>query len=46
MVFVTGGSFSAATTDFLAEVPNPRLEKPFDPEKLVYLVASRVKRAP
>jgi signal transduction histidine kinase/CheY-like chemotaxis protein len=34
MVFLTGGAFTARARTFLAEVPNPRLEKPFDPKSL------------
>jgi ligand-binding sensor domain-containing protein/signal transduction histidine kinase/CheY-like chemotaxis protein len=34
MVFVTGGAYTPAAMSFLERVPNPRLEKPFDPEKL------------
>ena len=30
MVFMTGGAFTPAARAFLARVPNPRLEKPFD----------------
>jgi PAS domain S-box-containing protein len=30
VVFMTGGSFTDATRVFLAEVPNPTLDKPFD----------------
>ncbi len=29
-VFLTGGAFTAKTREFLHDVPNPRLEKPFD----------------
>jgi signal transduction histidine kinase/CheY-like chemotaxis protein len=34
MVFVTGGAYTPAAQSFLERVPNPRLEKPFDPENL------------
>jgi CheY-like chemotaxis protein len=34
MVFLTGGAFTARARTFLSEVPNPRLEKPFDPKSL------------
>jgi signal transduction histidine kinase/ActR/RegA family two-component response regulator len=34
MVFVTGGAYTHAATEFLDRVSNPRLEKPFEPEKL------------
>jgi hypothetical protein len=30
MVFVTGGAFTQAASEFLERVPNPRLEKPID----------------
>jgi signal transduction histidine kinase len=30
VIFVTGGTFSAHERDFLARVPNPALDKPFD----------------
>ena len=38
MVFVTGGIFTQRAEDFLHEVPNPRLVKPFKPEKIKDLV--------
>ena len=38
MVFMSGGAFTARARKFLAEIPNPRLEKPFDPALLVELV--------
>ncbi len=34
MVFVTGGAYTPAAVSFLERVTNPRLEKPFEPEKL------------
>jgi len=34
VVFVTGGAFSARARAFIDSVPNPRLEKPFQPEEL------------
>ncbi|HEX8702433.1 MAG TPA: two-component regulator propeller domain-containing protein [Myxococcaceae bacterium] len=34
MVFVTGGAYTPAAQSFLERVTNPRLEKPFEPEKL------------
>jgi PAS domain S-box-containing protein len=33
-IFLTGGAFTPRARAFLAEVPNPRLDKPFDAEKL------------
>jgi signal transduction histidine kinase len=38
IVFVTGGAFSPEVRTFLDEVPNPRLDKPFDPDLLRRLV--------
>jgi CheY-like chemotaxis protein len=34
VIFLTGGAFSAETAAFLASVPNPQLEKPFDVGRL------------
>jgi hypothetical protein len=30
VVFLTGGAFTPRVQQFLDEVPNPRIEKPFD----------------
>jgi CheY-like chemotaxis protein len=38
VVFLTGGAFTSRAKSFLAEVPNPRLEKPFDASKLRALI--------
>lgn len=38
MVFITGGTASPRVRAFLDEVPNQRLEKPFDPQALRALV--------
>ncbi len=38
-VFLTGGAFTAGAREFLARVPNARLEKPFEPDQLRALVA-------
>jgi CheY-like chemotaxis protein/two-component sensor histidine kinase len=42
IVFVTGGAFTDRAREFLASVPNPQLEKPFDPSALRELVARLV----
>lgn len=42
MVFVTGGAFTPSAREFLDEVPNRRVEKPFDLKALRNLVASLV----
>jgi CheY-like chemotaxis protein len=42
VVFLTGGAFTASARAFLGRVPNPRLEKPFDVDDLLTLVAARI----
>lgn len=42
VVFLTGGAFTPAARDFLAQVPNPTLEKPIDRKGLLALVRERV----
>jgi hypothetical protein len=34
MVFFSGGAFTDAAREFLHSVPNPQIEKPFDPQQL------------
>ncbi|MFZ5481288.1 MAG: ATP-binding protein [Myxococcota bacterium] len=34
IVFITGGAFTERATSFLQRVPNPRLEKPFEVQRL------------
>jgi signal transduction histidine kinase len=43
LVFVTGGAYTARTEEFLKQVGNVRIEKPFDAAKLRSLLASRLK---
>jgi nitrogen-specific signal transduction histidine kinase/CheY-like chemotaxis protein len=38
MVFLSGGAFTDVARDFLRRVPNPQVEKPFDPKELRELV--------
>ena len=38
MVFVTAGAFTPDGRKFLDEIPNPRLEKPFQPDDLRRLI--------
>jgi hypothetical protein len=45
VLILTGASFSAGAREFLERVPNPRLEKPFDPEVLRRLVQQLVIQA-
>jgi CheY-like chemotaxis protein len=42
MVFMTGSAFTPAAKQFLEEVTTPRIEKPFDIERLRALVNSRI----
>ena len=39
VVFMSGGSFTPRARDFLERVTNPRLEKPFDTQSLLALLA-------
>ena len=43
-VFLTGGAFTDRAREFLARVPNPRLEKPFDPDALRRGVAGLLRK--
>jgi CheY-like chemotaxis protein len=48
IVFMTGGAFTASAADFLASVPNRRLEKPFSLgliEQIVREMATRLRAA-
>ncbi|HEX4351681.1 MAG TPA: response regulator [Polyangiales bacterium] len=42
MVFLTGGPCTSLAKDFLATVPNPHIEKPFDTRRLRALVAGHM----
>ena len=42
MVFLTGGAFTPRADSFLSDVPNERMEKPFDPTALRAAVNARV----
>jgi hypothetical protein len=37
---MTGRAFTSTAREFLDRVPNPRLEKPFDPGSLRFVVQS------
>ena len=41
VIFLTGGAFTPGARAFLSQVPNARLEKPFDLDQLLGLVAAR-----
>jgi signal transduction histidine kinase len=43
MVFVTGGAYTPRTEEFLRDVSNARIEKPFDAAKLRGLLVNRLK---
>lgn len=43
MIFLSGGAFTAAARTFLDEVPNQRLEKPFEARQLLALVNERMR---
>ena len=43
MIFLTGGAFTARARDFLEQVPNHRVEKPFDRKGLLALIGELVK---
>ena len=43
MVFVTGGAFTSRGQEFLARVPNARVEKPFDVPALLGLIRERLR---
>ena len=38
LVFMTGGTFTARSREFLASVSNPRIDKPFDAASLRTMV--------
>jgi PAS domain S-box-containing protein len=42
IIFMSGGAFTARAREFLAEVPNPRIDKPFDTPTLLALVNARL----
>jgi CheY-like chemotaxis protein len=46
MVFLTGGAFTPLARAFLDEVPNARLEKPFEMKALLALLGERLSKAP
>ncbi len=43
IVFLTGGAFTSRARAFLDEIPNARLEKPFEAQTLLALVNERLK---
>ena len=45
IIFLTGGAFTLCAREFLDRISNPRLDKPFDSERLRGLVNRQVARA-
>ena len=45
IIFLTGGAFTLCARQFLDRISNPRLDKPFDSERLRGLVNRQVARA-
>jgi CheY-like chemotaxis protein len=43
IIYLTGGAFTDRARAFLAEVPNQRIEKPFDPIHLKALINDRIR---
>ena len=43
LIFLTGGAFTPRARSFLAEMPNQRIEKPFDPIHLRALINDRIR---
>jgi hypothetical protein len=43
MVFLTGGAFTPGAREFLDQISNPCVDKPFDTHTLLAVVAERVK---
>jgi signal transduction histidine kinase len=43
MVFVTGGAFTQGARTFLDDVPNQRIEKPFDTQHIRSIINDRIK---
>ena len=46
LVFMTGGAFTASAKRFLAQVPNPRIEKPFNLRALQRMVQRSIAKRP
>ncbi len=44
MIFLTGGAFTDAAREFIARVPNPQIEKPFDSQRLRDLIRALLDR--
>lgn len=44
IVFLTGGAFTPSARKFLEQVPNPRIEKPFDVQNIRSLLRDRLRQ--
>jgi PAS domain S-box-containing protein len=42
IIFVTGGAFTAGSREFLSQITNIRVEKPFDPKELRQLIHTQL----
>jgi hypothetical protein len=45
VVFLSGGAFTEDTQDFLSQVPNPTVSKPFDSDALLGLIRNMTTRS-
>ena len=45
MAFVTGGVFTTRVQDFLASIPNRRIQKPFTPDDIFALIEETTRTA-
>jgi PAS domain S-box-containing protein len=45
IVFLTGGVFAPQTREFLDQIPNVRIEKPFSPDELRAIISERLEQA-
>ncbi len=46
VIFMTGGAFTSLARAFLDQIPNLRIDKPFDPQQLRNLVNERLRTRP
>lgn len=42
MVFMTGGAFTPRAHEFFEQVPNPKIEKPFDRAELLSVIGTMI----
>jgi len=46
MSFITGGAYTQSTRALLDEIPNERIEKPYEPQNLRLLVQQYIRDVP